>query len=170
MPCKTVVFMGNSVFHTALNYRQASGRAGRRGFDLLGNMVSAGIKPQRIFEIMSSRLPDLRGQFVLSTTLILRVLGLLYATKNNLYAANATKALMTQNRHFLGGPESKMFVQHHLRFSIEYLRRQYLLSRKGAPINLAGLVGHLYFTENAAFALHALFEEDCFLRLRVKFY
>ncbi|KAK7922972.1 hypothetical protein PG985_007043 [Apiospora marii] len=170
MPCKTVVFMGDSVFHTALNYRQASGRAGRRGFDLLGNVVFAGIKPQRIFEIMSSRLPDLRGQFALSTTLVLRVLGLLHATKNNLYAANVTKALMTQSRLFLGGPESKMFVQHHLRFSVEYLRRQCLLSRKGAPINLAGLVGHLYFTENAAFAFHALFKEGYFHRLCANIY
>lgn len=41
MPCATVVFSGDSVFLTALNYRQAAGRAGRRGFDLLGNVVSS---------------------------------------------------------------------------------------------------------------------------------
>ena len=39
MPCVTVVFSGDSVYLTALNYRQAAGRAGRRGFDLLGNVV-----------------------------------------------------------------------------------------------------------------------------------
>ena len=43
MPCKTVVFSGDSVFLTALNFRQAAGRAGRRGFDLLGNVVFQGI-------------------------------------------------------------------------------------------------------------------------------
>ncbi|KAK8139595.1 hypothetical protein PG984_000718 [Apiospora sp. TS-2023a] len=165
MPCRTVVFMGDSVFHTALNYRQASGRAGRRGFDLLGNVVFAGIKPQRVFDIMSSKLPDLRGQFALSTTLILRVLGLLHATKNAPYAVNIAKSLLTQNQLFLGGPESKLFVQHHLCFSIEYLRRQNLLSSKGAPTNFAGLVGHLYFTENAAFAFHALLKEGYFHKL-----
>ena len=40
MPCATVVFSGDSVFLTALNFRQGAGRAGRRGFDLLGNVVS----------------------------------------------------------------------------------------------------------------------------------
>ncbi|KAK8083334.1 hypothetical protein PG996_002115 [Apiospora saccharicola] len=168
MPCKTVVFMGDSIFHTALNYRQASGRAGRRGFDLLGNVVFAGIKTQRVFEIMSSKLPDLRGQFALSTTLVLRVLGLLHETEDNHYAVNIAKTLLTQNRLFLGGPESKMFVQYHLRFSIEYLRRQHLLSREGAPINFAGLVGHLYFTENAAFSFHALLKEGYLHRLCAK--
>ncbi|KAK0620209.1 hypothetical protein B0T14DRAFT_225802 [Immersiella caudata] len=39
MPCKIVVFTGDSIYLTALNYRQASGRAGRRGFDVLGNIV-----------------------------------------------------------------------------------------------------------------------------------
>ena len=43
MPCATVVFSGDSVFLTALNFRQAAGRAGRRGFDLLGNVVFQGI-------------------------------------------------------------------------------------------------------------------------------
>ncbi|KAK7952253.1 uncharacterized protein PG986_007981 [Apiospora aurea] len=170
MPCRTVVFMGDSVFHTALNYRQASGRAGRRGFDLLGNVVFAGIKPQRVFEMMSSKLPDLRGQFALSTTLVLRVLGLLHATDNTAYAVSITKSLLTHNQLFLGGPESKLFVQHHLRFSIEYLRRERLLSKKGAPINFAGLVGHLYFTENAAFAFHALLKGGYFHNLCANIY
>ncbi|KAK1460112.1 DEAD/DEAH box helicase [Colletotrichum melonis] len=159
MPCKTVVFIGDSAFLTALNYRQASGRAGRRGFDLLGNVVFHGIPHHRAMEIISSRLPDLEGQFPISVTLVLRLFTLLHSTNNSQYAIDAVESLLTQTRLFLGGPASQMTVKHHLRFSIEYLRRQHLLSRKGAPLNFSGLVGHLYFTENAVFALHSLLKE-----------
>lgn len=54
---------------------------------------------------------------------------------------------------------------HHLRFSIEYLRRQHLLSSQGAPLNFAGLVSHLYFTERSAFAFHALIKGGYFHEL-----
>ena len=53
-------------------------------------------------------------------------------------------------------------VLHHLRFSIEYLRRNSLLSAEGAPQNFAGIVCHLYYTENAAFAFHALLARGYF--------
>lgn len=165
MPCKTVVFSGDSVFLTAQNYRQASGRAGRRGFDLLGNVVFNGIPESRVHEIMSSRLPDLRGQFPISTTLILRLFSLLNGTGKSAFAVDAFEALLSQTRLYLGGPESEMSVKHHLRFSIEYLRRQNLLSAEGEPLNFAGLVGHLYFTENAVFAFHSLLRGGYFHEL-----
>lgn len=66
MPCKTVVFSGDSVFLTALNFRQAAGRAGRRGFDLLGNVVFQGISDAKICRLISSRLPELNGHFPVS--------------------------------------------------------------------------------------------------------
>ncbi|KAK1992440.1 hypothetical protein LX36DRAFT_674554, partial [Colletotrichum falcatum] len=146
MPCKTVVFAGDSVFLTSLNYRQASGRAGRRGFDLLGNVVFHDIPKQRAMEFISSRLPDLRGRFPISVTLILRLFGLLHGTKDSEYAVKAVESLLMQTRVFLGGPASQMTVKHHGRFSIEYLRRQHLLSANGVPLNFSGL--HLRHTSD----------------------
>ncbi|KAK3987235.1 hypothetical protein QBC44DRAFT_331951 [Cladorrhinum sp. PSN332] len=165
MPCKTVVFSGDSVYLTALNYRQASGRAGRRGFDLLGNVVFHNINAHRSFEIMSAKLPDLRGQFPTSVTLIMRLFTLLHGTNDAEFASKMAAALFSQNRLYLGGPEDQFSVVHHLRFSIDYLRRQDLLSEKGAPLNFAGLVGHLYYTENAVFAFHSLLREGYFHRI-----
>ncbi|KAK1775243.1 hypothetical protein QBC45DRAFT_13424 [Copromyces sp. CBS 386.78] len=165
MPCKTVVFTGDSVFLSALNYRQASGRAGRRGFDILGNVIFHDIHPHRVLEIMSAKLPDLRGQFPTSVSLILRLFTLLDGTDNSEFAVNAVNSLLTQSRLYLGGPDAKMSIAHHLRFSIDYLRRQHLLSEHGVPLNFAGLVGHLYYTENAVFAFHSLLNDGYFYDL-----
>lgn len=165
MPCKTVAFVGDSVFLTALNYRQASGRSGRRGFDLLGNVVFHGISKDRVMEIMSSRLPDLRGQFPISVTLVLRLFSLLHGSNGSDYGVKALHSLLTQTRLYLGGPSAQKSIKHHLRFSIEYLRRQYLLSEDGTPLGFCGLVCHLYFTENAAFAFHSLLKAGYLHRL-----
>ncbi|KAI1180970.1 hypothetical protein F4777DRAFT_527676 [Nemania sp. FL0916] len=165
MPCKTVAFVGDSAYLTTLNYRQGSGRAGRRGFDLLGNVVFSNIDHTRACELMSSRLPDLKGHFPLTTTLILRVLGLIEGAGQSSFVSGMVKALLTQNRVYLGGEEAGKSVQHHLRFSIAYLQSQHLISADGRPVNFAGLVGHLYFTENAVFAFHSLLKGGYFHRL-----
>lgn len=162
MPCKTVVFSGDSVFLTALNYRQCAGRAGRRGFDLLGNVVFQGVSRQKVCRLISSRLPDLNGHFPLTTTLVLRLFTLLNDSNNSKYAVSAINALLSQPRLYMGGPSFKDQTMHHLRFSIEYLRRQQLLGADGAPLNFAGLVSHLYYTENSSFAFHALLKEGYF--------
>ncbi|KAK5152342.1 hypothetical protein LTR04_006425 [Oleoguttula sp. CCFEE 6159] len=168
MPCKTVVFSGDSVFLTALNFRQAAGRAGRRGFDMLGNVVFQGISLGKVCRLISSRLPDLNGHFPITTTLVLRLFTLLHESRNSQYAQKAIGSLLSQPRLFMGSSERKAEVLHHLRFSIEYLRRQFLLDSKGTPLNFAGCVSHLYFTENSSFAFHALLKEGYFHQLCAK--
>lgn len=165
MPTKTVVFSEDSVFLTALNFRQASGRAGRRGFDLLGNVVFQGISMSKVYRLMSSRLPDLNGHFPITTSLVLRLCGLLHNSGRSQYAVRAINSLLSQPRLSLRAAENKLAVLHHLRFSIEYLRQQSLLGVEGAPIHFAGLVSHLYYTENASFAFHHLLKEGYFHRL-----
>jgi ATP-dependent RNA helicase DDX60 len=154
MPCATVVFSGDSVFLTALNFRQAAGRAGRRGFDLLGNVVFHGITRERACRLLSSRLPDLSGHFPITTTLVLRLFALLHGSNSAPYAVKAINSLLSQPRLYLGGESFKEQVLHHLRFSIDYLRRQDLLGPSGEPANFTSCVSHLYFTENSSFAFH----------------
>ncbi|KAL4987838.1 hypothetical protein BDW68DRAFT_177452 [Aspergillus falconensis] len=165
MPCKTVVFSGDSVFLTALGFRQAAGRAGRRGFDFLGNVVFQCIPHAKVCRLLSSKLPDLNGHFPLTTSLVLRLLTLLHESKGTPYAVKAINSILSCPRIYLGGEESKHAVLHHLRFSIEYLRRNWLLSKEGAPLNFSGTVSHLYYTGNSSFAFHALLSEGYFHRL-----
>jgi hypothetical protein len=73
--------------------------------------------------------------------------------------------LLSQPRLYMGGESFKEQVLHHLRFSIEYLRRQALLGPHGQPVNWTSIVSHLYFTENSSFALHALLKEGYFHKL-----
>ena len=165
MPCKTVVFSGDSIYLTALNFRQASGRAGRRGFDLLGNVVFQEIAVDKACRLLSSRLPDLNGHFPLTTSFVLRLLGLLHGTKNANYAMQMVNSLLSHPRLYLGGDFFRHQVLHHVRFSMEYLRSQGLVGAKGEPLNLSSCVSHLYFVENGAFAFHALFREGIFHKL-----
>ncbi|KAF2235909.1 P-loop containing nucleoside triphosphate hydrolase protein [Viridothelium virens] len=165
MPTRTVVFSGDSVFLTALNYRQAAGRAGRRGFDVLGNVVFHGVTPDKVCRLVSSRLPELNGHFPITTTLVLRLFSLLHESKNSPFAVRAINSLLSQPRLYMGSSERKTEVLHHLRFSIEYLRRQHLLDSTGAPLNFAGCLAHLYYTENSSFAFHALLKGGYFHEL-----
>ncbi|KAB8290208.1 hypothetical protein EYC80_011077 [Monilinia laxa] len=165
MPCATVVFSGDSVFLTALNFRQAAGRSGRRGFDLLGNVVFQGVSRERASRLLSSRLPELTGHFPITTTLVLRLFTLLNDSKNSPYAVRAINSLLSQPRLYLGGQSFKEQVLHHLRFSIEYLRRNALLGPGGEPVNFTSCVSHLYFTENSSFAFHALLNGKYFHKL-----
>ncbi|KAE8377830.1 hypothetical protein BDV26DRAFT_203452 [Aspergillus bertholletiae] len=165
MPCKTVVFSGDSVFLTALGYRQAAGRAGRRGFDFLGNVVFQGVAYTKVCRLLSSKLPNLNGHFPITTSLVLRLFILLHESKQSSYAVKAINSILSCPRIYLGGPESKHTVLHHLRFSIEYLRRNFLLDRGGAPLNFSNIIAHLYYTENSSFAFHALLSGGYFHNL-----
>lgn len=95
MPASTVIFCGDSVYLTALNFRQAAGRAGRRGFDLLGNVISHGVPRHKVYQLISSRLPDLTGHFPITTGLVLRLFILLDNSKQSDYAVRAINSLLS---------------------------------------------------------------------------
>lgn len=68
MPCRTVVFAGDSLQLDPMNYKQMAGRAGRRGFDTLGNVVFMGIPKQRVQNLMVSMLPRIKGVYTYTNT------------------------------------------------------------------------------------------------------
>ncbi|QLI74388.1 uncharacterized protein G6M90_00g114060 [Metarhizium brunneum] len=165
MPCRTVVFAGDSISLTALSFRQAAGRAGRRGFDMLGNVVFVGIPTAKVFRLLSSRLPDLTTQYPINTSFILQLAALLHGSNNSPFALQTINSIFSRPHLHLGLPESGITVRHHLRFSIEYLRRQLLLDTDGAPINFANCISSLHYTGNSVWAFHALLSKGYFHEL-----
>ncbi|SJK99648.1 uncharacterized protein ARMOST_02956 [Armillaria ostoyae] len=155
-PTRTSVFCGDSPFLTALMSRQCAGHAGRRGYDLLGNVVFYGLTLDRVQHLVLSKLPSLGGTFPLTPTLTLRLFNLLDSSNNAKVAINAIENLMKLPQISFGSQTGQNQLLHHLRFNIEYLRRTHLLDRDGKPINLYAVSAHLYYTEPSNFALPIL--------------
>ncbi|KAF8556866.1 P-loop containing nucleoside triphosphate hydrolase protein [Imleria badia] len=155
-PTKTSIFCGDSPYLTALMYRQCAGRAGRRGYDLLGKVVFYGLPMDRVQRLTLSKLPSLGASFPVTSTLVLRLFNLLEGSGYALAATSAIQRLFRLPQVSFGSEEGKHQLLHHLRFSIDYLRRARLLDEHGRPFNLFGIASHLYYTEPSNFALVTL--------------
>ncbi|KIJ46122.1 hypothetical protein M422DRAFT_165687 [Sphaerobolus stellatus SS14] len=160
-PCKTAIFCGDSTYLTALQYRQAAGRAGRRGYDLVGKVVFYGLTYDRVQRLVLSRIPPITGQFPLSTTLCLRMFSLLAGSQNSEFATKTFRSILSLPQISMSSNMDHIGLLHHLRFSIDYLLRAQLLNPNGEPLNLAGLVNHLYYHEPSNLALAALLANGC---------
>lgn len=164
-PTKTSVFCGDSPFLTALMYRQCAGRAGRRGFDLLGKVVFYGLPMDRCQRLVLSKLPSLGSNFPLTSTMVLRLLNLLQGSDDAPVARNAIKSLLHLPHISFVSDVGRVQILHHIRFSIDYLRRAGLLDKGGNPINLFGVAAHLYYTEPSNLALVALLRHGVIHRI-----
>jgi hypothetical protein len=74
MPCKTVAIVGDSPYLNSLEFQQMSGRAGRRGFDTVGNVVFMGLNERKMRRMLIDKLPKMVGSFPLNVTMVLRLL------------------------------------------------------------------------------------------------
>ncbi|CAG8471575.1 3281_t:CDS:10, partial [Acaulospora morrowiae] len=165
MPARSVVFVGDSISLTALQFRQMAGRSGRRGFDPLGNVIFFGITQTKIKGLLTSGLARLSGNFPLTTTLVLRSLTLLKQSEDKESSEKAASGLFVDSFFCLGKESLARQARYHLRFSIEYLMREKLIDNSCNPINLSGMVAHLSPVEPSNFAMAALFKQGAFHEL-----
>uniref|UniRef100_A0A8C4N3L9 DExD/H-box 60 like n=1 Tax=Equus asinus asinus TaxID=83772 RepID=A0A8C4N3L9_EQUAS len=166
MPCKSVVLAQDSVYLDALNYRQMSGRAGRRGQDLLGDVYFFDIPMPKIKRLITSNVPELRGQFPLSITLVLRLM--LLASKGG-DPEDAKAKVLSVLKHSLMSfkqPRAMEILKLYFLFSLQFLVKEGYLDEEGNPMRFAGLVSHLHGQEPSnfvfvSFLMKGLFHNLC---------
>eukprot|EP00913_Durusdinium_trenchii_P008328 g7822.t1 len=135
---------------TGLMYRQMSGRAGRRGFDLLGQVIFLDKAFSKIQRLVTSDLSTLAGEFTLSPTILLRAL---HEWETEAIAKSLAPVFTTP---FFESKTADLVTQvaYHSRFSLELLYQEGLIERDGstrksmAP-NLANFCAFLFEEEPA---------------------
>jgi len=166
MPCRSTIFCGDSLELTGLMYRQMSGRAGRRGFDLLGQVIFLDKPFTKIQRLITSDLSSLAGEFTLSPTILLRALheyermlelkeeGSLGRTLEDITRCLAPvfELPFFQSKT----AELKTQVAFHTRFTLELLYKEGHITRDGSTRNLANLCTHLFEAEPANLVLSRL--------------
>ncbi|XP_077135589.1 putative ATP-dependent RNA helicase DDX60 [Ranitomeya variabilis] len=165
MPCKSVVFLQDSLYLDALNYRQMAGRAGRRGHDLVGNVYFFNIPMPKVKKLLKSNVPQLKGQFPLSVSFILRLM-LLAAKADDKKDANAKvlSILMHPLMSFKKPQEAQMLKLYCI-FSLQFLLCEGYLNEDCDPIAFTGLVTHLHYHEPSNFVFVRFLEKGLFHQL-----
>ena len=72
-PCRTVLMAADSVFLNSTTFKQAIGRAGRRGFDVLGHVVVWRIARAKLRLLVTTAPATLHGNAVLSASVIMQL-------------------------------------------------------------------------------------------------
>ncbi|XP_067324815.1 probable ATP-dependent RNA helicase DDX60 [Anolis sagrei] len=166
MPCKSVVFVQNSVYLDALNYRQMSGRAGRCGQDLLGNVYFFDIPLPKIQKLIKSNVPELRGQFPLSISLILRLMLLASKADDKKDAEAKVLSILKHSLLSFKQPRVLKMLKLYFLFSLQFLVKEGYVDREGNTTGFSGLATHLHYHEPsnivlAEFIMKGLFHKLC---------
>ena len=166
MPCRSVVFAGDHVALNSIQYQQMSGRAGRRGLDVLGHVVFFDVPRHKLHRLIVAPVPRLRGHFPLSSSLLLRLLAFqkqvpkVKGAKKEVVEA-CRNAMMRAVQHPLchsAKPELQPVLPAHVRYLSEMLIATNVVDNAGGPTPFATLADHLHFAEPFNLGLLALLE------------
>nr|XP_058158354.1 probable ATP-dependent RNA helicase DDX60 [Dasypus novemcinctus] len=165
MPCKSVVFMEDSVYLDALHFRQMSGRAGRHGEDLIGNVFFYDVPLPKIERLLRSNVPKLKGQFPISLTLVLRLMLLAAKADDKEDAKAKVLSLLQYSLMSFKQPKIKCMLKFYFIYSLQFLVTEGYLDQECVPMGYSGLVSHLHYHEPANFVLVRFLEKGLFHKL-----
>ena len=163
MPARTSVFVGDHAELNALQFRQAAGRAGRRGLDLAGNVLFYGLPLPKIQRLLTSRLPALDCDYPSSATLNLRLHGLLVDNSSKKLGTRMVESVVGLDKPSVR--ETELPLNQQLRASVEFLRRFGLLSSDGTPLALSGVATNLSSSEPSNLAFIELLRSGCLYKI-----
>ncbi|SBT33242.1 DEAD/DEAH box helicase, putative [Plasmodium ovale wallikeri] len=103
IPCKSIIFAGHTYELNSLMFKQTSGRAGRRGFDLYGNIIIWNINFKNVKRLITSPLQTLSGSYAVNFTNICRCM-LLYSCLKKLRDTEETN---WRNKFVINKPNKK---------------------------------------------------------------
>ncbi|GCC33188.1 hypothetical protein chiPu_0011656 [Chiloscyllium punctatum] len=159
MPCKTTVFLQDSMYLDSLNYRQMSGRAGRRGMDNIGKVIFLNVPLPKVKRLIKANVPQLKGQFPLSITFVLRLMLLAARADDKMDAQAKVLSVLQHSMMTFNQPKKQNIVKLYFLFALQFLLRQGYLDGEGQPQGFAGLVMHTHYHEPANFVfIHFLVE------------
>ena len=158
MPCRTVVFAADSLSLSALEFNQMAGRAGRRGYDLIGNVVFFGLPLTRVRALVAADVPSLEGVAPAVSSLALRA-ALLTRGQTELGEPDEAVRRLARLMHTslqtpffaLKSPERVRQLRERFCFALDALcRYQMVLEADGTPLPLSGLQLFLSDSEQSA--------------------
>ncbi|KAM9330427.1 putative ATP-dependent RNA helicase DDX60 [Gastrophryne carolinensis] len=165
MPCKSVVFLQNSTYLKSLNYRQMAGRAGRRGLDLEGSVYFFNIPLPKVKQLIKSNVPELRGQFPLNISLVLRLMLLAAKAEDQEDAkAKALSVLKHSLMAFKHRSETQILKMYFV-YSLQFLAYEGYINKDCEPLELTGLATHLHYHEPSNFVFVTFLRSGLFHRL-----
>lgn len=155
VPCKTVIFLEDSIFLNAGLFKQCAGRAGRRGFDNHASCIFLNIPEIKCKQLVSSKPAPIHPSFIVSPTVVLKLFNLISSgacSTKNLINLLKNGLLMHLSKSEILEMQNKFYFM----FCTEFLLENSLIALNGNPIGLAKFVTYFHYHEPSNLALSYL--------------
>jgi hypothetical protein len=167
MPARGVVLCGDSKLLTPLQYRQMSGRAGRRGYDAIGHVCFFAVPPRKVFRLLKSPLNSLRGHFPINTTLALKMSDYHAQASDKKDATRALQPLLREPffADTYTGKHLLKQIEYYFRYTLDLLHSKALINSQAQSYGLSALAMQMHGADPSNYGFVALLESGHLARI-----